>query len=104
MDNNIRISTFTGTGAAINVSCGFIPDYVRILNVTDGDITHEWFRGMTDGTGVDTALAVAGNADNDISEYAGDSTHSPGFTVGTDASENAKVYRYIALRNASAQP
>lgn len=32
-----------GTGAAINVSLGWIPDYVKIINLTDGDKVHENF-------------------------------------------------------------
>ena len=30
-----------GTGAAVNVALGFIPDWVRIANITDDDIIHE---------------------------------------------------------------
>lgn len=30
-----------GTGAAINVELGWIPDFVKIINLTDGDITYE---------------------------------------------------------------
>jgi hypothetical protein len=33
-----------GTGAAINVSCGFIPDKVQLWNITDGDSVDVWFR------------------------------------------------------------
>jgi hypothetical protein len=32
-----------GTGSAINVSLGWIPDYVKIVNLTDGDKVHENF-------------------------------------------------------------
>lgn len=97
--NEVKVGTFTGTGAALNISIGWIPDYVRIINVTDGDITHEWFKGMTDGTSVDTGAAVAANAADGVSDYEGSSSAAPGFTVGTDISENGKVYRYIALRS-----
>lgn len=35
-----------GTGAAINVSLGSIPDFCRVTNVTDGgDNNHEWANG-----------------------------------------------------------
>lgn len=92
------VGTFTGTGAALNVVLGFKPDYVRVVNVTDRDITHEWFRGiMADGTSVDTAAAVATNADNGISALAG--TAGEGFVAGTDISENGKVYGYLAVRS-----
>lgn len=92
------VGTFTGTGAAVNVVIGFKPDYVRIINVTDRDISHEWFRGiMADGTSVDDGAALATNADNGVSAYAG--TTGEGFTAGTDISENGKVYGYVAIRS-----
>jgi hypothetical protein len=99
--NEVKVGTYTGNGAAKNIECGFKPDYVRVVNITDGDITHEWFRTtMAEGTSVDTAAAVAPNADNGVSTYSGSTTVGEGFTIGTDLSENAKVYGYFALRNA----
>lgn len=32
-----------GTGSAINVELGWIPDFVKIISLTDGDITYENF-------------------------------------------------------------
>lgn len=97
--DQVKIGTYTGTGAAVNVEIGWVPDYVTIYNITDGDIIGNWFNGMTDGTSVDVAAAVASNAADGISDYAGSNTAKKGFTVGTDFSENAKVYRYVAMRN-----
>jgi hypothetical protein len=95
---NTVVGTFTGTGAAINVVIGFKPDYIRIINVTDRDISHEWFRDiMADGTSVDDGAALATNAADGISAYAG--TTGEGFTVGTDISESGKVYGYVAIRS-----
>jgi hypothetical protein len=34
-----------GTGAAINVPLGFNPDWARLVNLTDGTILNEYFRG-----------------------------------------------------------
>lgn len=100
MKGQIKIGTYTGTGAAINVSIGFVPDYVRIVNVTDGDYTMEWFNGMTAGTSIDTAAAVAANTADGITAYVGTPGGvGAGFTVGTDGSESAKVYRYFAVEN-----
>lgn len=102
MDNSTKIGTYTGNGAAQNISLGFVPDFVFIVNVTDGDIVLMWFAGITaEGASTDIAAAVAPNADNGVSTYAGSSTAAPGFTVGTDGSENAKVYGYFAARTSS---
>jgi hypothetical protein len=98
---NIRIGTYTGTGAALNISLGFVPDWVRIINVTDGTNESEWFNGMAAASAIST-VTTAGpvlDATNQVTSYAGDSTNPPGFSVGTDLSTNAKVYRYIAARN-----
>jgi hypothetical protein len=39
--------TFNGTGAAVYICCGFVPDYVRIISLEDGDIPQlEWFKQM----------------------------------------------------------
>lgn len=95
---NLAVGTVTGTGAAINISLGWIPDYVKVHNM-DGDVFHEWYRGMDDGTAVKTTTAVALLGSNGISDYVGDSSNKPGFSIGTDVSENLKVLRYVAMRN-----
>lgn len=100
--NDSKIGTVTGTGAAINVSCGFIPDYVEVTNFTDGDQIDKWYAGMANGTSVQINTAVASRASNGISTYAGDSTHAPGFTIGSGISESAKVLYYVAIRGGTA--
>lgn len=90
------VGTYTGTGAAINVPIGFVPDLLFIVNVTDGDYVSIWFNGMTADTSVDIASAVLANAADGITALESD-TLGYGFTAGTDASESAKVYRYFAL-------
>lgn len=103
MKGNIKIGTYTGTGAAINVSIGFEPDYVRIVNATDGDLAAEWFRGM----GAADMLQATNHADtqfslvtsNGVDAYAGSETAAKGFTVGTGLSESAKVFRYVAIES-----
>lgn len=41
---SIKTGFVLGTGAALTVSLGWVPDYVRVINVTDGDKIHEWVR------------------------------------------------------------
>lgn len=90
-----------GTGAAINVSLGFVPSKVVIENVTNPS-KHVWQKGMaaasciqeiTDGT--KSIVAADG-----ISEYAGSNTAAPGFTIGADAVLNtaADVLYFTAFR------
>jgi len=102
------VGTILGTGAAINVKCGFIPRYVELLNASDSNmIKMEWFKGMAAGyafkekTGTAyiarTILTSAG-----ISEYAGSDSQGggQGFTLGTDSDMNGSgdtIY-YLAVR------
>lgn len=97
MAGEIKISSYTGTGAALNIQCGFVPDFVQIFNATDGDIIGTWFFGMTDGTSLDIAAAAAPNPDNGVSAL-NSATLGFGFAVGTDFSETGKTFRYVALR------
>ena len=40
----IRTGFIMGNGAAINVLTGFVPDYVKVVNLTDRDKVTEWAR------------------------------------------------------------
>ena len=47
MQERFACGTFEGTGAALNVICGFKPRYVKLYNFDAGNpITMEWWEGM----------------------------------------------------------
>lgn len=95
----VKCGSVTGTGAAINISIGFIPDFVLIANATDGDIVDVWFNGMAALTSISIAAAAITRAAPDgISAFAGSATAGQGFTIGVGISEAAKVLRYIAIQ------
>lgn len=97
---SIVVGTYEGTGAALNVSLGFKPDFLLIANTEDSDVFAFRFRTIqAAGVAVDVAAAVAANVDNGLSDYAGSSTAGEGFSVGTDYSENGKTYGYVAMRS-----
>ena len=101
MKGQITTGTYTGTGAAINVELGFVPDCVITINYTDGTPMGIWTSDMTAGSAIDIAAAVATNAADGITAYVGASgSTAKGFTAGTDYSTSAKVYTYIAIANA----
>jgi len=97
----IKVGTLTGNNATVVVNLGFIPDYVKVVNVTDRDDMFEWFTGMSDGTAVRTkhpsgpdtmttqGIAVVNDSTNGV--Y--------GFQIGTTISESTKSLRYIATLN-----
>lgn len=99
---NTKTGTVTGTGAALNISVGFIPDNVRIFNGTDGS-SIEWFSSMANGAGFKTVAAGTRSviSTGGITPFAGSATAGQGFSIGTDAqlNINGQVIRYIAMGN-----
>lgn len=105
MFNEAIVGTVEGTGSAINVSCGFIPRYVKLFNVDDAGSeapSLEWFTGMTDGYGLKNATTPGQTVitSGGISEYEGDDSNGEGFSIGTDSDLNAsgETIHYIAIR------
>jgi hypothetical protein len=45
MSQSVKVGHILGNGSAQNIELGFIPDYVKVINVSDGDKITEWFRG-----------------------------------------------------------
>lgn len=75
----------TGTGAAINVSIGFIPSYVKVFNPNDAGslyATLEWWNGMAAASGLKTMKVVdsgaTGNASSNYVTSGGISTYAGG--------------------------
>lgn len=101
MNPQIYIGQVTGTGAAIDIEIGFVPDHVEVMNATSGRRI-DWFanmgagKGLVDGPSVTTALLSS----NGISAYAGSTAKGPGFTIGTDAvNTSTQVIYWKATRN-----
>lgn len=98
MTSQTRVGKVTGTGAAIAINLGWVPDYVRIVNITDADTIDEWFAdGSAAGTAVSTTTAVAARSSNGITIL--DTSTAKGFTIGSGISESGKVLGYVAHRN-----
>lgn len=105
--------TVEGTGAAINVSIGWKPDAVFLLNIDDaGGLAPAllWINGMGAADALKFLKVVdsgaTGNASsaiitsNGIDQYAGSDSASEGFTIGADADANAsgETILWFALR------
>lgn len=78
LDAKIKVGTLSGTGAAMNIECGFIPRYVKIINMNDAGAldppTMEWIYGMAAATGVKlvgTTTAYSQLGSNGITAWAG---------------------------------
>ena len=99
---NVVVGTYTGDGAAQNIELGFVPNYVRIVNV-DGASVDEWFSGMTDATSytnaTDAAAGAVRAAPEGVTPNVGSAGVSAGFSVGPDLSVDTEVYRFVAIQN-----
>lgn len=67
------------TAAAITITCGFKPRYVRVINTTDR-IMMEWFEGMTADYGIKTVAAGT----RTLAASEGITVAAKGFTIGLD--------------------
>jgi len=102
-EERFSVGTFEGTGAALNVKCGFKPRYVRLYNLdATNPIVLEWWHGMTAGHGLkDSDSTRSRITSNGITQYAGTDTQGDGegFTVGTDSvNANGETVFYLAVR------
>lgn len=107
-----KIGSYTGNGAAQNISTGFVPDHVRIVNTTAVGMD-EWFQGMAAGTSITAATDLAAGAvraaPGGVTAFRGSpvtNNASPGagegFTVGAALSVAGQVYRYVAIQTGPA--
>lgn len=104
MAGDIKVGSYEGTGAAINIQLGWVPDFIHIWNATDGDVHWDWFNGLGAGDALqNTNHASTQNSlitSNGIDPYTPTNLSAKdGFTVGTALSESGKVFRYLAVRN-----
>ena len=98
-----KIGSYTGDGNALNISIGFIPDYVRVMRTDTPGQIDEWFNGFDAATSITNATDAAAAAEraspNGITAFAGDATSGAGFTVGAALSVDTGTYYYVAIQN-----
>jgi hypothetical protein len=101
MAGDIKIGSFVGTGAAVTVDLGFVPDYVLVENATDGDANWKWFSGMAAASALQQVAAGTKTliTSNGISADEGTLSSPKGITFGSAISESGKTFRYVAMRN-----
>lgn len=101
--DQVVYGSFAATGAAVNLSLGWIPAAAIIINETDGTTMDFWINGMAAGKSVDI-IAGAGpvtRAANGVTTYAGDTSNAPGLTLGSGICTNAKTIKWVAWRGAA---
>lgn len=92
--NRIKTGTVEGTGAAIAITCGFVPAVVKLLNI-DGNAQMIWTKNMPDAAGQKIVDSATGTTDVSYVTSAGitpvgdaaTDTYQ-GFTIGADTDIN----------------
>ena len=95
--------TVEGTGSAINVSVGFQPSAVWVGNYDDAGTVYIqaiWNSSMPNASAFTIGAASSRITTGGITPYAGSTSASEGFTIGTNADLNAngETLYYIAWR------
>lgn len=103
MLQNFVCGSQDGTGAAINISIGWIPDKVEVQNWEAADFARlEWYTGMAAASAIKTVTSTKSAITTlGISAYAGSATAKPGFTIGadTDVNVSGESITWCAWRN-----
>lgn len=102
MQPNIVVGVFTGTASTVNVNLGFVPDHVFIQNVTDGDVSGNFWRGTTVGAFIAQYAAGTQALLTSAVEPLSDTTDGLGFkAMGSVFSESGKKFKYVASRSSA---
>lgn len=93
---NIAVGRYLtdGTAAAYTITTGFLPRFVRVINLTDKN-ENEWLEGMADASALHSVAAGT----RTLITTLGITPLSYGFTVGldTDVNVSAKQISWIAI-------
>lgn len=93
---NVAVGSYLtdGTAAAITITTGFTPRYVRVINQTSRDMM-EWFEGMTAAHGIKTVAAGTRTAVTSN----GITSSTNGFVIGLDTDVNVtnEQLRWVAF-------
>lgn len=90
---NVAVGRYldTGTAAAISITCGFKPRYVKVINVTsagEGLNWVEWYEGMADASAIKVQDAGTSEAGITLITTLGITPSARGFTIGLDTDLN----------------
>lgn len=107
MASQFATGTQDGTGAAIIIELGWVPDYVKVQNWEAADFASlEWFKGMADAAAIKQATSTSSLLTTlGITPYQGSGTagaqKKKGFTIGadTDVNVSGESITWVAMRN-----
>jgi hypothetical protein len=84
--SNVAVGRYitTGTAAAITITTGFKPRYVRVTNLAATGSDAEWFEGMADASAMKRVTA----GDKTLITTLGITVSANGFVIGLDTDLN----------------
>lgn len=106
------VASTTGVGGtAVNVDIGYVPSYVRCLDVTNGSIEFVWSQGLNGATGGSsiTGYFASSSAGGDVqfstiaagagglSSLDGSAGTGIGFVIGTNTTINLAGHAYHCM-------
>lgn len=101
---SIASGTLLGTGANIYVKCGFVPTYVRVVNIGSATIEElEWLYGMANASAIKTVTGTVARTKITtlgITPRGVTADEEMGFQIGADTDVNVSAERivWIAMR------
>lgn len=95
--SNLAVGSYTGDGTVATVTCGFLPRYLKLVNLTDLTVYEVMF-DMADNAALKTVAAgtMTNEAAAGILLQGGQDGHR-GFVVPAAININAKAFHYIAF-------
>lgn len=95
--SNLAVGTFVGDGTACDVTCGFKPRYVKLVNLTDRIVDEKFYdMGATQGLHTVAAGTMTLTTTTDIALKGGADAFR-GFTVAAATNITGKTFHYIAF-------
>lgn len=93
----IAVGTVSGSGGAVSVVIGFVPDWVEVIDSTNSNMRAFWSSGMTAATAIKIdASSMGAVAANGITQVT--TAGSEGFTIGSTLAVSAAQLQYIAYK------
>lgn len=94
--SNLAVGSFTGAGADVEVTVGFKPRMVRLINLTDRTV-YEIFLDMVASHALKTVAAGTMTDDTSGILIKGSQDAYRGFFVPAAVAVNAKAFYYVAF-------
>lgn len=100
--NEAGIFLLTGTGANIDVKCGWVPAKVEVMNITSTGLEKlEWYRGMADASAIKTVAAgtrtkITTLGITPLGDGPADAVEQ-GFRIGADADVNVAAEQIVVI-------